>query len=194
MIKILIRICNSEGWSWVQYHGKMTFDARDKSIAEFNQGDKRVFIASLKAGGLGLNLTAASKVILLDLWWNESVENQAFARVYRIGQVADVSVVRFVVNNTVDNQLQALQEHKTMEIDKAMGDRSRPGRYVMSIKPSATHSIADDDRLSIPELMRLFGPVDKDDQGNEFILVDDEAELDEVSDKDMAEMVPPRPF
>lgn len=111
----------------------MSFDARDKTIQDFSKGKKRIMLASLQAGGLGLNLTAASKVILLDLWWNECVENQAFARVYRIGQLINVSVVRFVVNNTVDDQLQALQQSKSIEIDKAIGEGSKPGRYVICL-------------------------------------------------------------
>lgn len=75
MIRILGKICDIEGWEFVQYHGKMSFEARDKAIAEFKEGSKRILLATLKTGGLGLNLTAASKVILLDLWWNEGGKN-----------------------------------------------------------------------------------------------------------------------
>jgi SNF2 family DNA or RNA helicase len=65
----------------------MNFDARDKSVESFrNDPDKKILLCSLKAGGIGLNLTMASKVIILDLYWNECVEQQAFCRAFRIGQ------------------------------------------------------------------------------------------------------------
>ena len=77
MIQILGRICTDEGWDYCQYHGKMTHDARDKAIQTFaDEESKIILIASLKCGGIGLNLTMASRVICVDLWWNSSVEQQ----------------------------------------------------------------------------------------------------------------------
>lgn len=77
MIQILCRICTDEGWDYCQYHGKMTHDARDKAIQTFeDEESKIILIASLKCGGIGLNLTMASRVICVDLWWNSSVEQQ----------------------------------------------------------------------------------------------------------------------
>lgn len=80
MIQIIGRICTDEGWDYCQYHGRMTHDARDKAIQTFaDEESKIILIASLKCGGIGLNLTMASRVICVDLWWNSSVEQQGKA-------------------------------------------------------------------------------------------------------------------
>ncbi|MCJ1390904.1 hypothetical protein MMC18_003765 [Xylographa bjoerkii] len=158
MIKIIGRICSQRGWQ--QYHGKMSQDARSKSIREFRDvEDKRILIASLKCGGVGLNLTMASRVICIDLWWNHAQEQQAFCRVFRIGQALETHITRFVVRNTVDEKLQLMQDAKQEAIDAAMGD---DGTRLA--------------KLSLGELMRLFGPVQEDAAHKEFIIVDDEDE------------------
>lgn len=72
---------------------------------------------SLKAGGVGLNLTAANNVILLDDWWNPAVEDQAFARAHRIGQNRNVMVFRFICKNTIEEKVLQLQENKRQTID-----------------------------------------------------------------------------
>lgn len=76
-----------------------------------------VFLISLKAGGVGLNLTAANNVILLDDWWNPAVEDQAFARAHRIGQNKNVMVFRLVCKDTVEEKVLQLQEKKRQTID-----------------------------------------------------------------------------
>ena len=109
------RICQERNWGYALFHGEMSFDARNKAIQSFTDDDNCfVLLAALKAGGVGLNLTAASRVIIIDLWWNQFVETQAFCRVYRIGQGREVEVVRFVVKNTVDEDIIAMQERKSM--------------------------------------------------------------------------------
>lgn len=95
MIRILSRMMQEEGWGWSQFHGAMSFAARDKAILDFAVNpETKVLLASLKAGGVGLNLTMASRVIIVDLWWNESVEQQAFCRCFRIGQDRPVDICR----------------------------------------------------------------------------------------------------
>lgn len=108
IVRILARVCVTEGWSHVSYTGAMSHDARDKAIQTFTgaQGFK-IMLASLKCGGQGLNLTQASRVICLDPWWNMATENQAFARVYRIGQVQETKFLRVVVKNTIDAAMMA---------------------------------------------------------------------------------------
>ena len=71
-----------------------------------------MFIITLKAGGTGLNLTSANVVIHLDLWWNPQVENQATDRAHRIGQKETVSVIRLIVNGTIEERILELQEKK----------------------------------------------------------------------------------
>lgn len=69
----------------------------------------KVMIMSLKAGNLGLNMVAASHVILLDLWWNPTTEDQAIDRAHRIGQTRPVTVTRITITNTVEDRILALQ-------------------------------------------------------------------------------------
>jgi SNF2 family DNA or RNA helicase len=95
MIRILSCMMEEEQWGWSQFHGGMSFAARDKAILDFAEKEEtKVLLASLKAGGIGLNLTMASKVIIIDLWWNESAEQQAFCRCFRIGQDRPVDICR----------------------------------------------------------------------------------------------------
>ena len=78
----------------------------------FQRGDGDFFIISLKAGGMGLNLTAANYVILLDPWWNPAVENQAADRAHRIGQKNPVTVYRLIATETVEERVIELHKAK----------------------------------------------------------------------------------
>ena len=86
---------------------------RDEAIQHFQSGDASVFLISLKAGGVGLNLTAADTVIHYDPWWNPAVENQATDRAYRIGQDKPVFVYKLVAQNTIEEKILELQEKKS---------------------------------------------------------------------------------
>ena len=83
-----------------------------------------VLLASLKAGGTGLNLTAADHVFLLDPWWNPAAEDQAADRAHRMGQDRPVIVYRMVARNTVEERILALQEKKRALADVALGEAS----------------------------------------------------------------------
>lgn len=86
---------------------------RGQLVSDFQSDQNiRVFLISLKAGGTGLNLTAADVVYLVDPWWNPAVEQQAIDRIYRIGQRKDVTAVRLISPNTVEDKIQTLQQHK----------------------------------------------------------------------------------
>ena len=86
---------------------------REKIINNFQQDDViRVFLISLKAGGTGLNLTAADYVFIVDPWWNPSVENQAIDRVYRIGQSNNVTAIRMICRNTIEEKMMLIKESK----------------------------------------------------------------------------------
>ena len=88
---------------------------RKKVIADFqNNPDLRVFLLSIKAGGVGLNLTAADYVFLLDPWWNPAVEMQAFSRAHRIGQDKKVFVYKFITKNSIEEKILVLQEKKKL--------------------------------------------------------------------------------
>lgn len=86
-------------------HGGISRTKRDAMIEDFQEGYPKIFILSLKAGGTGLNLTAASNVIHYDLWWNPAVENQATDRAYRIGQKENVMVYRFITTGTLEERI-----------------------------------------------------------------------------------------
>jgi SNF2 family DNA or RNA helicase len=85
---------------------------REARVRQFQQGPCPLFLISLKAGGLGLNLTAADYVFLLDPWWNPAVEAQAIDRAHRIGQVRPVMAYRLVAAGTVEEKILQLQETK----------------------------------------------------------------------------------
>ena len=85
---------------------------RARRIAEFTEGDAPAFLISLKAGGFGLNLTAADYVFVLDPWWNPAVEEQAIDRTHRIGQDKPVMVYRLVAADTIEEKVVALQRRK----------------------------------------------------------------------------------
>ena len=104
------------GIAYVTLYGTTT--DRETPVAVFQQdADVKVFLASIKAGGVGLNLTAADYVLLLDDWWNPAVEAQAFSRAHRIGQKRNVEVVRLVCKDTVEEKILALQQQKQQTAD-----------------------------------------------------------------------------
>lgn len=91
---------------------------RDIPVRQFQTDPSiTVFLISLKAGGFGLNLTSADRVILLDDWWNPAVEDQAMARAHRIGQKHNVLVLRLVCKDTVEEKILQLQEKKRQTVD-----------------------------------------------------------------------------
>ncbi len=92
--------------------GSTSVANRKKAVEAFQGGEGDLFLLSLKAGGSGLNLTAADYVIHLDPWWNPAVEDQASDRAHRIGQERPVTIYRFVMRNTIEEKIIALHEHK----------------------------------------------------------------------------------
>jgi SNF2 family DNA or RNA helicase len=92
-------------------------------VESFNSEDNgvQVFLISLKAGGTGLNLTAADVVIHFDPWWNKAVENQATDRVHRIGQKNVVNVYKLIAQNTIEENIVKLQEKKRQLAESILG-------------------------------------------------------------------------
>ena len=94
-------------------HGSQTREEKTRIIDTFQEDENyKIFVATLKTGGTGLNLTAAQNVIHYDLWWNPAVENQATDRVHRIGQENDVMVYRFITKGTLEETIDAISKHK----------------------------------------------------------------------------------
>ncbi|KAK6921494.1 Helicase, C-terminal, partial [Dillenia turbinata] len=110
----------------IQYRrldGTMTLSARDKAVKDFSADPEViVMLMSLKAGNLGLNMVAACHVIMLDLWWNPTTEDQAIDRAHRIGQTRPVIVSRITIKDTVEDRILALQEEKRKLVASAFGE------------------------------------------------------------------------
>jgi SNF2-related domain/SNF2 Helicase protein/Helicase conserved C-terminal domain len=101
------------GSSGLVLHGETAVKKRQELVRRFQQDEaERFFVLSLKAGGAGLNLTAASHVVHFDRWWNPAVENQATDRAFRIGQTKNVLVHKFVCRGTVEEKIDQLMESK----------------------------------------------------------------------------------
>ena len=102
-------------------HGSLTQQKRAEVIERF-QEDKscKILVATLKTGGVGLNLTAAQNVIHYDLWWNPAIENQATDRVHRIGQKSDVMVYRFITKGTLEEVIDEMSKNKLNLAEKAI--------------------------------------------------------------------------
>lgn len=100
---------------WVKLTGQS--QKRDAIIERFTSGEVPLFLISLKAGGVGLNLPQADTVIHYDPWWNPAVENQATDRAHRIGQLQNVWVVKLVAQGTIEERILALQERKAQLAD-----------------------------------------------------------------------------
>ncbi|XP_020964401.1 ATP-dependent helicase rhp16-like isoform X2 [Arachis ipaensis] len=116
---------NKSGVSCVQLNGNMTMSARDAAIKRFtNDPDCRIFLTSLKAGGVALNLTVASHVFLMDPWWNPAAERQAQDRIHRIGQFKPIRIVRFIIENTVEERILNLQQKKELVFEGIIGGSS----------------------------------------------------------------------
>ncbi|GER44305.1 SNF2 domain-containing protein [Striga asiatica] len=115
--------------SYRRLDGTMSIPARDKAVKDFNTDPEvDVMLMSLKAGNLGLNMVAACRVILLDLWWNPTTEDQAIDRAHRIGQTRPVTVSRLTIKDTVEDRILALQEDKRKMVASAFGEDQSGGQ------------------------------------------------------------------
>lgn len=104
-------------------HGGTPKKRRDEMVARFQSGDgPSIFLLSLKAGGTGLNLTAANHVVHLDRWWNPAVENQATDRAFRIGQQRSVQVRKFICTGTLEERIDEMIEEKKALADLVVAD------------------------------------------------------------------------
>ncbi|KAJ9150822.1 hypothetical protein NKR23_g3455 [Pleurostoma richardsiae] len=143
--KMLGMMLEAEEIEFVYLFGNMGQGPRDKSIDTFRDNPNvPVMVSSLQTGGQGLNLTSANRVILVDLWWNRAMEQQAFSRVDRIGQTKRCHSVRVIMRDTIDGRLYKMQKRKEVTVRRALGE-PRPG--------------AGD--LSVEEMVQLFGRVDE---------------------------------
>ncbi|EER43988.1 RING-13 protein [Histoplasma capsulatum H143] len=131
-----------EGWGYCRYDGSMQPSHRNEAVLRFSDSQNHtIMLISLKAGNSGLNLVAASQVIILDPFWNPYLEEQAIDRAHRIGQMRPVMVHRILVHKTVEDRILELQDRKRALIEGALDE-------------TASKSIG---RLNTRELAFLFG-------------------------------------
>lgn len=138
-LKLIRSLLNSEDISSHYLDGSVEVSERGRMVNMFNEGDKSVFLISLKAGGTGLNLTGADTVIHFDPWWNPAVEDQATDRAYRIGQENTVQVMKLITRGTIEEKIIKLQEKKK----ELIGSVLQPGETFIS-------------RMSEKDIMELF--------------------------------------
>lgn len=183
MVRLLAKVCFKKNWGYEEFTGKARPEVRNAALQRWKdpKNGHKVLLMSMRAGGLGLNLVEASYVIIVDPWWNEPAEDQAFSRVYRIGQQRDCVVRRFLVADAVDTQLMLhLQRLKAQECNRVIDGRSTQ-------------------QLSVPDLLRLFGPTKRNaetgevivendgDAVNDFIIAHDQSPIE---DSDVEETMP----
>jgi len=121
MLDILADLARQQGISYYLLTGATSKERRAEMVTSFNTDDTQVFFISLKAGGTGLNLTAADIVIHYDPWWNVAAQNQATDRTHRIGQKNVVTVYKLIARGTIEDSILALQEHKAQLADQVLG-------------------------------------------------------------------------
>jgi len=114
--------------SYQYLDGSTPLSERRKRVDAFQSGEGMVFLISLKAGGTGLNLTAADYVIHLDPWWNPAVEDQASDRAHRIGQQRPVTVYRLVTKDTIEEKILRLHANKRELIDNLLAGTNNPAK------------------------------------------------------------------
>jgi len=129
---------DSQRISYQYLDGSTTVKKRKQAVDDFQAGQGELFLISLKAGGSGLNLTAADYVIHMDPWWNPAVEDQASDRAYRMGQKRPVTIYRMVVKDTIEEKIVKLHEQKR-ELANALLEGTDSGS-----------------RLSVEELVELI--------------------------------------
>lgn len=112
MLQLIEAELKKEEIDYFYLEGSTKTEVRKEYITKFNQGERSVFLISLKAGGTGLNLTGADTVIHYDPWWNPAVEDQATDRAYRIGQNKSVQVIKLIAKDTIEEKIYKLQQKK----------------------------------------------------------------------------------
>ncbi|KAH9700025.1 DNA repair protein RAD5A [Citrus sinensis] len=120
---------------FLRLDGTLNQQQREKVLKQFSEDNNiMVLLMSLKAGGVGINLTAASNAFVLDPWWNPAVEEQAVMRIHRIGQTNRVTIKRFIVKGTVEERMEAVQARKHRLIAGALTDQEVRSARIEELK------------------------------------------------------------
>ena len=121
MLDIIGKRLAKEDIAFLKLTGASSKESRAKMVAQFQAGEVPVFLISLKAGGVGLNLTAADVVIHYDPWWNVAAQDQATDRAHRIGQQHTVTVYKLIAKDTIEERIMQMQESKRDLVNSVLG-------------------------------------------------------------------------
>eukprot|EP00057_Strongylocentrotus_purpuratus_P002415 XP_003724471.2 PREDICTED: uncharacterized protein LOC100893394 [Strongylocentrotus purpuratus] len=127
-LDVLVKPLTEKGFKFSRLDGSMLRNARTAAISEFSSNDPdspQIFLLSLKAGGVGLNLTAASRLYLLDPAWNPACEEQSFDRCHRLGQTKDVTITKFLVRESIEEPMLKIQEFKRQLMKQVFGGKNQ---------------------------------------------------------------------
>ncbi|KAK7738538.1 hypothetical protein SLS53_006058 [Cytospora paraplurivora] len=145
MLDLVEPYLRKEGFEFVRYDGGMKNDDREESLNKLrNDKQTRILLCSLKCGSLGLNLTAATRVIIIEPFWNPFVEEQAIDRVHRLTQTVDVVVYKLTVRDTVEERILELQEKKRLLAMHAIEGGMKKNKDAL--------------KLSLQDMLNLFKP------------------------------------
>ncbi|KAJ7256478.1 SNF2 family N-terminal domain-containing protein [Mycena haematopus] len=140
-----------KGIRYVRYDGSMKPVEREASLTKIKSSERtKVILISFKAGSTGLNLTTCNNVILVDLWWNPALEDQAFDRSHRVGQTRQVNIFKLKIDNTVEDRILALQDKK-----RELAQAALSGDKIKNLK------------LGMEDLLALFRPGGRDDEDDD---------------------------
>lgn len=147
-LSIIRKFFDEKGYKYQYLDGSTTIRARNKAIKDFQNGEGDFFLISLKAGGQGINLTAADYVIHMDPWWNPAVEDQASDRAHRIGQTKPVTIYKLITSNTIEEKIVQLHSKKRDLADGLLEGTDISGRIstnelISLINNSALNKIKD---------------------------------------------------
>ncbi|OAQ96704.1 hypothetical protein LLEC1_01785 [Akanthomyces lecanii] len=134
MLDLVEPFIRKDGFTFTRYDGSMRNDEREESLRRLREDKKcRILLCSLKCGSLGLNLTAATRVIIIEPFWNPFVEEQAIDRVHRLNQTVDVVVYKLTVANTVEERIIDLQEKKRLLAEQAIDTGAKKGALKLGL-------------------------------------------------------------
>ncbi|KAL9099902.1 MAG: hypothetical protein Q9163_004658 [Psora crenata] len=169
MLDLIEPHLRSSSLKYTRYDGSMRNDAREASLQRLrNDSSCRILLCSLKCGSLGLNLTAASRVVILEPFWNPFVEEQAIDRVHRLNQTKDVVVHKLTVNETVEERIIQLQEKKRALANAAIEGKEKLGNLSMKdilnlFKRDAEHDGQHDVDMGLRGKPRILHAYDTED-------------------------------
>ncbi|TQV97701.1 hypothetical protein V2A60_006566 [Cordyceps javanica] len=134
MLDLVEPFIRKDGFKFTRYDGSMRNDEREESLRRLREDKNcRVLLCSLKCGSLGLNLTAATRVVIIEPFWNPFVEEQAIDRVHRLNQTVDVVVYKLTVANTVEERIIDLQEKKRLLAEQTIDTGAKKGALKLGL-------------------------------------------------------------